>query len=88
MTADVGERLAELAAKAPSDSAARPALTFTARLLGAGHIAPRGAAQGLRDLAHDIRLCGRAEGMGDERESFSSIGPTLLDEGARAIEAA
>lgn len=88
MSADVGDRLAELAERAPEGSSVRPTLTFTARLLGAGLITPRGAAQGLRDLAHDIRAYGRAEGMGDEREPWGSAGPALLDEGARVVEGA
>lgn len=89
MSADTrsGDRLFDLAEQAPTQSAARPALVLIARLLGAGLIAPKDAAQGLRDLAYDIRVYGRAEGMGGKVEAFTSRGPALLDEGARAIEA-
>ena len=87
MRSYVGDRLVDLAGQATVGSLARTATVLVARFLCAGQIEPRKAAQGLRDLAHDIRLCGDVVGMGCEAQAFSSPDLVLLDDAARLIEA-
>lgn len=77
---DIGDEL-EALVKDEGAGMVRESVVLMSRLLASGLIAPRNAAQGLRDIAHDMRVCSL---------TWASVAAqtAILDAAARLIDRA